>query len=213
MTEWLGVWNRFVWVFLILYGFLFASDMRFGRALVRHRKAALVLGIVCYLLYFAGMGMLTETAQVDPFLDRSSGAMVVRFIKGVASWLCLVGIMGIATNWGEQRWREAEGLTPVGEAPPASASSTEGINQSLTLVSRISAYAQEARLPFYVLHQTPIILVGYYVIQWNVIAPVKFLVISLASLLITLIVYDIAVRRTEATRFLFGMRPKSGGRL
>ncbi len=76
-------------------------------------------------------------------------------------------------------------------------------------MDRVSAYAQEAQLPFYVLHQTPIILIGYYVVQWNVNALVKFLLISLSSLVITLVVYDIAVRRTAVTRFLFGMRPRS----
>ena len=75
-------------------------------------------------------------------------------------------------------------------------------------MDRVSAYAQEAQLPFYVLHHTPIILIGYCVIQWNVNALVKFLVISLSSLVITLGVYDIVVRRTGVTRFLFGMRPK-----
>jgi glucan biosynthesis protein C len=207
-SEWWGVWNRFVWAFLLLYGFLFASEERFSRALVRHRKAALVLGIVCYLLYFAGMGMLIETAQVDPFADRGPGGMVVRFIKGVASWFCVVGIMGIATHWGQRRSREVEDALPAGEAQPASQSPADAAERRPTLAERVSAYAREAQLPFYVLHQTPIILIGYYVIQWDVNALVKFLVISLASLAITLIVYDIAVRRAAATRFLFGMRPR-----
>lgn len=207
-TDWLGAWNRFVWVFLILYGFLLASDERFSRALLRHRKAAIVLGIVCYLLYFAGMGMLIETAQVDPFADRGPGGMVVRFIKGVASWFCVAGIMGIATHWGQRRSREAEDGLSAGEAQFTSQSPAGEANRRSSLADRVSGYAQEAQLPFYVLHQTPIILIGYYVIQWDVNALVKFLVISLASLAITLIVYDIAVRRAAATRFLFGMRPK-----
>jgi glucan biosynthesis protein C len=194
-TEWLGVWNRFVWAFLLLYGFLIASDERLSDALVRHRKGALVFGILLYLVYFIGTGMLIETAQVDPFTDRGAGAGVVRFFKGVASWFCVAGIMGIATFRGRQSVQSADrGGTDAAERGPG-------------LLGRITAYAQEAQLPFYVLHQTPIILIGYYVIQWNMNALFKFLLISLSSLLITLVVYDIAVRRIAVTRYLFGMRP------
>jgi hypothetical protein len=194
-TEWLGVWNRFVWAFLLLYGFVIASDARLSNALVRHRKGALVFGILFYLVYFAGTGMLIETAQVDPFTDRGAGAGVVRFIKGLASWFCVAGIMGIATFRGQ---RSSQGADSEG---------TSGARRDPGLIGRVTAYAQEAQLPFYVLHQTPIILIGYYVIQWDMNALLKFLLISLSSLVITLAVYDVAVRRTALTRFLFGMRP------
>jgi hypothetical protein len=36
----------------------------------------------------------------------------------------------------------------------------------------------------------------------------KYLVITTASLLITIFVYDVFVRRTNVTRFLFGLKPK-----
>jgi hypothetical protein len=193
-TDWMGAWNRWVWLFLILYGFLFASDDRFSEAVIRRRRAALILGTVCYLLYFAGVGMLTEAAGVDAFTDRGAPAIVVRFLKGIAAWLWVVGIMGIATRWGRRL-----------AAAPQEAPSADG---GPTLGDRISAYAQEAQLPFYILHHTPIIVIGYYVVQWQTNALVKFLVISFASLAVTLLVYDLAVRRIGPVRALFGMRPR-----
>ena len=75
-------------------------------------------------------------------------------------------------------------------------------------MDRVSAYAGEAQLPFYVLHMTPIVIIGFYVVQWEVNALVKYLVIVLATLGVTLLLYDIAVRRTWLTRFLFGMKPR-----
>ena len=42
-TESPGAWNRFAWVPFIVYGFLFACDGRFERALGRHWKSALIL--------------------------------------------------------------------------------------------------------------------------------------------------------------------------
>lgn len=78
----------------------------------------------------------------------------------------------------------------------------------LSGTNRAQPYVNEAVLPFYVLHQTVIIIIGYYVIQWQLGVASKFLIISSAALLATIITYDLFVRRTNATRFLFGMRLK-----
>jgi glucan biosynthesis protein C len=69
-------------------------------------------------------------------------------------------------------------------------------------------YASEAVLPFYILHQTVILIIGFYVVQWDAGMLVKYILISTASLAATIAIYDLCVRRTNATRFLFGMRPK-----
>jgi glucan biosynthesis protein C len=58
-----------------------------------------------------------------------------------------------------------------------------------------------------VLHQTVIVVIGFYVVQWEVETLVKYSVISFAALLITLLLYDLGVRRTAVTRLPFGMKP------
>jgi hypothetical protein len=73
-------------------------------------------------------------------------------------------------------------------------------------VARIGEYANDAQLPFYVLHYAPVVVIGFYVVQWPVSALVKYLVIALSSLVVTLVLYDIGVRRTTVTRFLFGVK-------
>ncbi len=67
-------------------------------------------------------------------------------------------------------------------------------------------YAAEASLPFYILHQTVIVAIGYYVIQWNMGVAAKFLIIAAMSLAGSLLLYELVVRRTRLTRFLFGMK-------
>jgi glucan biosynthesis protein C len=69
-------------------------------------------------------------------------------------------------------------------------------------------YANEAVLPFYVLHQTVIIIVGYYVIQWPLGVPAKYAITASVAFALTLGAYDILVRRWNVTRVLFGMRQK-----
>ena len=57
------------------------------------------------------------------------------------------------------------------------------------------------------LHQTVIIIVAFYVVQWNAPILLKYLVIVLASFAATMLLYEIA-RRWGVTRFLFGLKKK-----
>jgi glucans biosynthesis protein C len=69
-------------------------------------------------------------------------------------------------------------------------------------------YASEASFPFYVLHQTVIVAVAYVVVGWELAVWQSFTIVSLAALALTLAAYEALVRRTDRTRFLFGMRPR-----
>ena len=51
-------------------------------------------------------------------------------------------------------------------------------------------------------------MIGFYVVQWEVSVLVKFIVISLSSLVTTLLLYEYGIRRAAVTRFLFGMKTK-----
>ncbi|MEW6555143.1 MAG: acyltransferase [Actinomycetota bacterium] len=67
-------------------------------------------------------------------------------------------------------------------------------------------YANRGSYPFYILHQTVIVLIAYVVYSWTWGIIPKYLLITTASLAITLAAYDLLVRRTRPTRFLFGMK-------
>jgi len=67
-------------------------------------------------------------------------------------------------------------------------------------------YANEAVLPFYIMHQTVIIGLGYFVVEWAIPDPLKFLVILTSSFLISMGLYEFVVRRHNVLRFLFGMK-------
>jgi peptidoglycan/LPS O-acetylase OafA/YrhL len=68
-------------------------------------------------------------------------------------------------------------------------------------------YANEAVLPFYVLHQSVLIFLGYFVVRWALPDAVKWLIIAPTSLVIIMALYELLVRRVNALRFLFGMKP------
>lgn len=67
-------------------------------------------------------------------------------------------------------------------------------------------YSSEAVLPFYLLHQTIILLIGFYVVQWDIAIIPKFLVIASTSLIATIGIYELLVRRVNFIRILFGMK-------
>jgi hypothetical protein len=75
----------------------------------------------------------------------------------------------------------------------------------------ILKYANEAVLPFYILHQTVIVTLGFFVVQWAIPDLLKFLFILSVSFLIVMVLYEYLVRRLNLLRFLFGMKllPKS----
>jgi glucans biosynthesis protein C len=66
--------------------------------------------------------------------------------------------------------------------------------------------ANEAVLPFYVLHQSVLIVVGYFVVRWPLPDAVKWLFIAPMSLIIIVALYELLVRRSNVLRFLFGMK-------
>ena len=62
--------------------------------------------------------------------------------------------------------------------------------------------------PFYILHQTIIVILGYYLANLNWMIGGKFLLISIATFLICWLFYEV-VRRTALTRLLFGIKKES----
>jgi hypothetical protein len=79
-----------------------------------------------------------------------------------------------------------------------------GSNKS-RLIKKLKTYANEAVLPFYIIHQTVIVVIGFYVVKLEVNLFIKYLTIVVATIAVTLALYEL-IRRTNVTRFLFGMK-------
>jgi glucans biosynthesis protein C len=116
--------------------------------------------------------------------DYYPWSLAFRLAKATAGWAWTFAIFGFAIS----RMRPREPAAPAAQRP-------------------VMGYANEAVLPFYVLHQTPIIVIGFYVVQWRVGIVPKYLVIALASLLATVLIYEFGVRRIRLARLAFGMPP------
>lgn len=71
--------------------------------------------------------------------------------------------------------------------------------------NRALRYANPAAYPFYLVHQTVIVAVAYVVVRWNAGLSTKFSVVMATSFVLSLGAYEL-VRRTNATRFLVGLK-------
>jgi hypothetical protein len=72
----------------------------------------------------------------------------------------------------------------------------------------VLAPANEAVLPFYVLQQPVIIVIAFYVVQWPMGILPKWLIICTLALAMTLVLCELLIRRVNAIRWLFGMKPR-----
>lgn len=79
----------------------------------------------------------------------------------------------------------------------------------LNFTSRFLAHVNEMILPFYILHQTVIVIVAYFVVQTGLAIPFKYGITTVVSFIVIVILYELLVSRIGVLRFLFGMRRKS----
>jgi len=79
--------------------------------------------------------------------------------------------------------------------------------QSLNFNNRALEYANEAVLPFYILHQTVIVTVGFFIASWAWGVSAKYLLLTTTSFAIIMALYEL-IKRINLLRFLFGMKPK-----
>ncbi|GAA1017608.1 hypothetical protein Aple_023850 [Acrocarpospora pleiomorpha] len=190
MEEAFAGWSRWAYLLFFLYGFVLASDDRFRTAMRRDATLALVAGLILFSIGTPGFLTMAGTPGADPLTDMTALAIGSRVLFGAAGWCCVVAILGLL-----DRRRSARTSAPDPEPHPRGG-----------LGTRLYGYLATAVLPLYILHQPIVVAVAYVVIRWDAPMVLKYLTIVTASLTLTVAAYDLLVRRTRPTRFLFGMR-------
>jgi hypothetical protein len=76
----------------------------------------------------------------------------------------------------------------------------------LDFTNKVLRYGQEAALPFFVLHQPVIIVIAFFIVQWNAGIWIKLPIVLLGSFLVTITLYELVVRRIRLFRLLFGIK-------
>jgi peptidoglycan/LPS O-acetylase OafA/YrhL len=73
---------------------------------------------------------------------------------------------------------------------------------------RILNYVNEAVYPFYILHQTIIVILAYYVAQVSDSILSKYLFIAILTFALCMLIYHLIIRPNAILRYLFGMGPQ-----
>jgi glucan biosynthesis protein C len=68
-------------------------------------------------------------------------------------------------------------------------------------------YVNQAVYPFYILHQTVIVILVFYVVQTQESVISKYLFTVILAFIISMIILHVFIRPFSAMRFLFGMKP------
>lgn len=76
----------------------------------------------------------------------------------------------------------------------------------LNTTSSILQYLNQAVFPFFIIHQTIIVAIGYWIVQLKVSILTKYLLLSICSSIVIYSLYEYVIRRTKLTRFLYGMK-------
>ena len=82
--------------------------------------------------------------------------------------------------------------------------------QYLTRSSRFLSYANEAVYPYYILHQSVMMVLAFYIVPLSWPTPVKFMAVLAGMFLGTGLVHEFLIRRFNLIRPLFGMKMKTG---
>jgi len=76
----------------------------------------------------------------------------------------------------------------------------------LNASSNLLNYLNQAVFPFFIIHQTIIVAIGYWIVQLKVSVLTKYLLLSICSSVVIYVLYEYVIRRTKLTRFLYGMK-------
>ncbi len=76
----------------------------------------------------------------------------------------------------------------------------------LSFGNRLLSWARDASYPIYILHQTVIIVIAYFVIRQPWTPWTKYGVVAGATLVTCFVLYEFVVRRVAVLRFAFGMK-------
>ena len=185
-----GGWERLVYLFPFLYGFLIAGDARFEPALARARWPALAAALL------ATSGLLAWAAALNaPGVSVTAGAVPGwSALQGLTGWAWIVAIMGFAASIPPasdacQVRRVPDPLrrlSPAGGAPPGTQTRPCCLSTCCLSPSSWPPRGSSSAGTCQPLAKYPTLVV--------------------ISFAVTLVLYELAIRRYRPARLLFGLK-------
>ncbi|WP_461106891.1 acyltransferase family protein [Spirosoma koreense] len=171
-------WAYFMKNLLLFWlGYVLISRRSFWQTLTDQRRRFLVATLLCTLVMYAAPYILGREAIY------SSRWLITlySFDRIGVTWFSVLSTVGYGYRYLNRN--------PVWNGRP------------------VLPYLNEAVYPFYILHQTVIVLIGYYVLTRTQAGVYDgFLLVSFSSLLVCVAIYTLLIRPFKLTRMLFGLK-------
>jgi hypothetical protein len=181
----MGGWDPISYLLFLSYGYLIFSNTKIGETITKYSPIYLAVAIILTaLLLDSHFGFILTIPGLTRHDLLNDGALLP---LNQSLWIAVQALRGLLG------WCWIIGLLGLGR-------------RCLNFNHEFLAYANEAVLPFYILHHTVIYIIGYYVIQWSGNIGSKFIILFIISFTIIMAIYEILIRRINLLRFLFGMK-------
>jgi surface polysaccharide O-acyltransferase-like enzyme len=187
----MGHWDQLSYLLFFAYGYLIFTNTRIQDTISKYGTTFLVAALILTALYLDshfGVNLKISGVTEHDFLKIDANSPI-----NPSAWIAVQAFRGIIG------WCWILGLLDLGR-------------RFLNFNNRFLAYANEAVLPFYILHHTIIYIVGFFIIQGNRSIGTKYFVIAIVSFAVIMAVYEILIRRVNILRILFGMKIKNDSR-
>lgn len=191
------------WILLVIFLFLALASVVTDIAGLGWTEAMGSWDILTYFVFFLYGYLIFSSGQIQETISRHSTVLLIVAVLLTVAHLVFSFVPSLEAmydTWlfnlrGFCAWSWVLGLVGIGR-------------RLLNRNNRLLGYANEAVLPFYILHQPIILVIGFFVVQLNIVIALKYLIIATTSFIAILAVYELLVRRINVLRLLFGMRSK-----
>jgi glucans biosynthesis protein C len=196
-NSYLGAAAFLNWLCFFVYGYILFSDSRWINIIDREAKfalsATLLLLIAISVAKWVKVTILSGSVVAPSELTQALGA----FRDGFGAWR--------SSEFGAFCIELIRSLFVLSSILTLLYAGKKFLN----FRNRFLDYANEAVLPFYSIHQAIIVVVAFYVIQWPDSILVKYVTIGVSSFIITILLFEVFIRRLNPARALFGMRQRT----
>ncbi|MCF8379077.1 MAG: acyltransferase family protein [Bacteroidales bacterium] len=157
--------------------------------------------IVYYIIFFlSGFILLSNKSMVESIRKQKLSFLAESVIVTII--MLTVPYMAGSEKMGNLIWDVSEAfvawscsLTAIGFA-----------KQYLNFNTNFRKLANEAIYPFYLFHQPIIVVVAYFMVQWDIAILWKVLLITVTSFSLSVAIYWFLIRPFNVLRFVFGMK-------
>jgi peptidoglycan/LPS O-acetylase OafA/YrhL len=187
----MGGWDPISYLLFFSYGYLIFSNAQIRDTTKKYSMIYLAVALILtafYLDSYFGVNLKIPGVTRHDFLNN--GAILP---LNHSVWIAVQAFRGLLA------WCWIIGLLGLGL-------------RFLNFNKKFLVYANEAVLPFYILHHTIIYIIGFYVIQWSSSIGTKYFIIAIVSFAVIMAIYEILIRRVSVLRILFGMKIKNDSR-